>query len=105
MVTKKKSKSASGDGKSSSLNSKIALTLALASIGAMWIYGITGMAMAYLALRVAERAAEEYKSAGGKYGKSTVGNIKKSRVFAYLGMFLGGTFFLLCLTKWILAAL
>lgn len=105
MVTKKKSKSASGDGKPSSLNSKIALALSLASIGAMWIYGITGMAMAYLALRVAERAAEEYKSAGGKYGKSTVGNIKKSRVFAYLGMFLGGTFFLLCLTKWILAAL
>jgi len=105
MATKKSSKTATGDGKSSSLNSKLALGLALASIGAMWIYGITGMALAYIALRVAERAANEYKSAGGKYGKSTVGNIKKSRIFAYLGMFLGGTFFLLCITKWILAAL
>lgn len=105
MATKKSSKSASSDGKSSSLNSKFALYLSLASIGGMWIYGITGMALAYLALQLAERAATEYKTAGGKYGKSTVGNIKKSRIFAYLGMFLGGTFFLLCLTKWILAAL
>jgi len=106
MATKKNSKAAaSSDGKASSLNSKFALALSLSSIGAMWIYGITGMALAYLALRVAERAAEEYKSAGGKFGKSTVGNIKKSRIFAYLGMFLGGSFFLLCLTKWILAAI
>jgi hypothetical protein len=102
MAKKKSTKASTSDDKASSLNSKVALVMGLASIGCMWIYGITGMAVAYLTLRYADKAVAEYKSSAGKYGRKTVGNIKKARIFAYLGMLLGGSFFLMCLTKWIL---
>jgi preprotein translocase subunit SecG len=99
MATAKKAVKPSASKGSSTFLSKLTIVLGLLSIATMWLWGITGVALGYLNLRLIEKAAAQ-KGQG-----NSAQNIKTAKILTYFGMGIGAVYFLMILTKWILSAI